>query len=182
MHRRRELPGRRTERVGGSFDTPRGIAFDSQGSFWVSEVGDPRIQKFNAADGFVMAIGKDVGGPGIKRCLSGPSCQVASNSSSGHGREWSAVEGSRHRVRDPRDRCRPRAVSSMTVLDSDGNFLWAFGSGVAVERRPCGPGCWTPGVQGSGAGEFNDPSGVTGDHLGNIYVSERGDGLHSDPQ
>jgi hypothetical protein len=163
--------------IGGSFDTPSGIAFDSQGNFWVSERGDPRIQKFDSADGFVMAVGKDVGGAGIKRCLSGPGCQAASYSSSGHGREWSTVEGVGTEFAD-RVLVADHGNESITVLDSDGNFLWEFGSGVAGGSGPqlCGSeNACTPGAQGSGAGEFNYPTGVTGDHLGNVYVSEGGD-------
>ncbi len=41
----------------GQFSRPRGIAADTKGNFYVADTGNARIQKFDAAGGFLLALG-----------------------------------------------------------------------------------------------------------------------------
>lgn len=160
--------------IPGSFDKPRGIAFDSTGSYWVAEVANPRVQKFNAADDFNLMVGKNVGGPGMDRCISILLCGAASPTGLPRGGQWAAVEGIGTGVGD-RVFVTDSQSNSVTVLSSDGSFERVLGKDVmGPGTKICNaPTLCVPGAAGGGGGEFTSPSGVTGDSAGNMYVSER---------
>jgi hypothetical protein len=78
-----------------------------------------------------------------------------------------------------------RANDRVDKFSSDGEFLLAWGWGVAdgkAEPQTCGPDAASamcePGIEGGGAGQFDDPSGiaVNGDTLsladGDVYVQD----------
>ncbi len=48
----------------GQFDKPLGVAVDGSGTIYVADSGNHRVQKFNAAGGFVTAWGESGPGPG----------------------------------------------------------------------------------------------------------------------
>ncbi len=50
--------------VDGDFNSPRRIAFDSQGNFYVSDGGNGRIQQFDAAGNWLRSLGSPGSAPG----------------------------------------------------------------------------------------------------------------------
>ncbi|UUY05490.1 NHL repeat-containing protein [Svornostia abyssi] len=159
--------------IPGSFDKPRGIAFDSTGSYWVAEVANPRVQKFNAADGFNLMVGKDVGGPGMDRCISVLLCGAASPTGLPRGGQWAAVEGIGTGVGD-RVFVTDHQSNSVTVLSSDGSFERVLGKDVM------GPGTkicnaatlCVPGVAGRQGRRVHQPQ-RRHRRLGGQHVCER---------
>jgi hypothetical protein len=54
------VAGLATDGVGGELSSPQGVAVGSDGSVYVTDQGNLRVQKFSAGGDFVYAIGKDV--------------------------------------------------------------------------------------------------------------------------
>ena len=75
------------QRLLAQFDSPRGLAFDSQGNLFVADYGNDRIRRIDASSGLVSTIaGQSThgesgdGGPAINAYLSSPSALVIDSS------------------------------------------------------------------------------------------------------
>jgi DNA-binding beta-propeller fold protein YncE len=72
--------------LGGEFSLPWNVAIGPDGSVYVTEVGNLRVQKFNSSAGFLLAWGRDVtagGGSGSETCTNAASCQKGGTGSLG---------------------------------------------------------------------------------------------------
>jgi uncharacterized protein (TIGR03663 family) len=117
----------------GTFDEPWGIAVGADGSVYVSDTWNNRIQKFNAKGEFIKEWG--VSGQGeTPYALWGPR-GIAIDA---QGHIYVADTGNKRIV----------------IYDSDGNSVGQFGS------------------IGSESGQFNEPVGVAVDTSGKVYVAD----------
>ena len=141
----------------GQFDTPSGLAVDqSDGSVYVADSNNNRVERFTPAGGYVSQFG---------------------SSGSGDG-QFSRPTGI---AVDPTDRS-VLVVDSINnrVLrfDKTGVFVSAFGWGVAdgkEEAQTCTTGCQA-GLGGGGEGEFAEPAGIAVDSTGRVYVLDQNNG------
>jgi DNA-binding beta-propeller fold protein YncE len=140
----------------GQLNAPQGTAV-SGGQVFVADTANNRVTVFNTVSGaFVRAFGKDVGGTGVDVCTS--SCAAG-----GAGFEAGELDG-------------PVGVAvsggQVFVADNDNNRVAAFNVATGAFTRAYGknvggPGTTTctgicqAGVVGSGAGELDEPVGVT---------------------
>ena len=129
----------------------------------MAEVGNPRLQKFSPGDAFLFTVGKNVGGSGVDKCANGPTCQPADGGV--RGDEFTTVEEIGTGFAD-RVLVADHQLRRITVLEPDGSFDWVWGKGVAGGAGPelctVAANC-AAGSDGTEAGAFSDPSGVTGD-------------------
>ena len=118
--------------LGGEFSTPWGVAIAADGSVYVTEIGNRRMQKFNASAGFLLAWGKDVsagGGTGFETCTAAASCQTGQSGSLGgeFGAPYGvAMDGNGDLYTIDRDNLRVQKFSA------SGNFLRAWGADVVT--------------------------------------------------
>jgi tripartite motif-containing protein 71 len=127
----------------GEFWEPRGVAVDSQGNLYVAEKVNHRIQKLSQDGRFLGWWGKNGGTGGG---------DVAIGSADGEFNLPYDV------AVDSRDRVYVTDTSNTRnqVFDSNGRFLWKWGS------------------PGSGPGQFFDPYTVAIDCRDNVYVTDEG--------
>jgi sugar lactone lactonase YvrE len=127
----------------GEFWEPRGVAIDSQGNVYVAEKQNHRIQKLGPDGRFLGFWGKNGGAGGG---------DIAIGSADGEFNLPYDV------AVDSRDRVYVTDTSNTRnqVFDSNGRFLWKWGS------------------PGSGPGQFFDPYGVAVDCRDNVYVTDEG--------
>jgi uncharacterized protein (DUF2147 family) len=170
--------GTATEGVGGAISNPAGVAVDSSNNVYVTEVGNDRIQKFDPSGAFLAAWGKDVvtgGGTGFEACTVAASCKAAATG--GLGGEMlnpAGIDvdstGNVYVADGGNDR--------IQKLGSDGAFQRAWGrdvvAGGAAGYEVCttAASCKAAATGGLG-GELSDPSGVTVDASGKVYVTDR---------
>ncbi len=150
----------------------RGIAIGADGSAYVSDVGNFRIDVFSPDGAFVRAFGKDVNPGGGDVCTT--SCQEGlDGEGAGAMNEPQGVafgfEGNLF-VADKKN-------NRIDVFSPAGTFIRAFGKGVNT-----GPGdpdvCTTecePGDSTGVAGAMDGPTGIAADS-GALYVSDYGNG------
>jgi hypothetical protein len=125
---------------GGELNSPQGIAIDqSDGSVYVTDQGNLRVQKFDEAGNFLLAFGKDVvtgGGTGFEICTVAASCKQGvsgalggefASTFSGHV-AVSPVDGN-VLVADPGNR-------RVQEFDSSGAFVRARGFDVIQPGKP----------------------------------------------
>jgi DNA-binding beta-propeller fold protein YncE len=156
----------------GGIQGMRGIAIGADGSAYVSDVGNFRIDVFSPDGTFVRAFGKDVNPSGGDVCTT--SCQEGlDGEGAGAMNEPQGVafgpEGNLF-VAD-------KVNNRIDVFSPAGAFLRAFGKGVNT-----GPGnpdvCTTacePGDSTGVAGAMDGPTGIAADS-GALYVSDYGNG------
>ena len=131
----------------GEFWGPRGIAVDGNGAVWVAEYGNHRIQVREPDGRWRVAGGKAGGGDGARGSGAGEFRGPWGIAVDGNGAVWVAEYGNqRIQVREP-----------------DGRWRVAFGK--------AGGGA---DAEGSGAGEFRNPSGIAVDGNGAVWVAEYG--------
>ncbi len=126
----------------GQFSEPLGLAAQSSGNIWVADSANNRVQEFSSEGKYVTQVGS----------LSKPQ-GVAVDSSSD---VW-VVDGLNDRVEE---------------LSSTGAFLKTFGWGVTngkAEAQVCTSSC-KAGIAGSGNGKFKEPTGITVDSKGELWV------------
>ena len=171
----------------GDFDQPSGIAVDSDGSVYVSEVGNDRIQRFSIADDGEDAFFED-SFPAFGE-LSDPRGMTVDD----EDRVYVADTG-HHRVRlYTGDGFAIGTIGSEG--DGDGEFEEPFDVAVCaldgrvyvVDREREDVQVFAPfddgadflfafGRPGSARGRFDEPSGIAVDHQCNVYVADTGNG------
>ncbi len=137
----------------GQFIHPFGIAVDVSGDIYVVDTGNRRIQKFDPDGNFIFKFGT----PGTR---DGRFFEPRGITLDGSGNIYVA-DAFNDRVQK---------------FDSSGNFVFMWGWGVrdgSEEFQICTENC-RPGLDGSGDGQFNVPSGVAVDGSGDIYVADTG--------
>jgi len=166
---------------GGAFSigtnlSPAALAVDqSDGSLYVTDVGNDRIQKFAADGTFIWAAGKGVnadGAPDPDLCLAGDACQAGED------------DGTEASFADVGGIAVDQADGRLYVLDSDndraqvfepgGSFAFMWGIDVAGGGVPetCASGC-QPGDSQSGVlGGFGNPIDITVGDGGDVYVTQ----------
>jgi DNA-binding beta-propeller fold protein YncE len=141
----------------GQFDFPQGIAIDqSDGSVYVVDGNNNRVEKFNSSGAFLSQLGTAGSAEGQ---LSGP-----------QGIAVSPVDGSVY-VADANN-------NRVAKFDSSGAFVHVFGYGVADGSdafQACSSSC-QPGLGGAEDGEFAGPTRVAIDSAGRVYVLDFGNG------
>lgn len=181
--------------LGGMFRSAQGIAIDeSDGSVYVSEQTNLRVQKFTADGQFVRAWGKDV--DAVNPSVTGEVCTVGANCKAGvtggttlaRGGEFTstfsghlavapvgAPNAGNVVVADPGN----RRVQEFTPV---GGFVRAWGfdvvqPGVVTTFEVCtvAADCKTAAAGGSGIGQFaaSEPTRVAVDSTGAIYTVEQ---------
>jgi DNA-binding beta-propeller fold protein YncE len=156
----------------GEIERMRGIAIGADGSSYVSDEGNFRIDVFAPHGTFVRAFGKDVNPGGGDVCTTSSGCQEGlDGESAGAMNEPQGVafgpEGNLF-VADKKN-------NRIDVFAPDGTFVRAFGKGV----NPGGGDVCTiecePGESTGVAGAMNGPTGIAADS-GALYVSDYGNG------
>jgi DNA-binding beta-propeller fold protein YncE len=155
--------------VAGDMSEPRGIAVDSSGALYVADYGNQRIDVFSPAGSFIRAFGKEVNPGGGDVCTT--ACQSGqAGGDAGMMRlqlDVAVAPGDQIVVANS-------ANNRIDVFSSTGSFIRGFGKGVnpgGGNVCTTGTGCQeVPG--GTGAGAMSNPSGVSADAEGNVYVSE----------
>jgi tripartite motif-containing protein 71 len=163
--------------LGGEFQFPWNVAVGVDGSVYVTDLDNRRVQKFNSSGGFVLAWGKDVaadGGTGFEKCTVAASCKQGQ--AGGLGGELNAPAGIAvdHAGDVYVDDANNQRID---VLDSSGNFLRAWGMDVVTGGSTGFEICTNAascrgGSGGQLGGELNSPYDVSVDGAGDVYVSD----------
>jgi DNA-binding beta-propeller fold protein YncE len=178
-----------TGTLGGEFNSPQGIAVDqADGSVYVTDQTNFRVQKFDATGTFVLAFGRDVLTGGVTTtevCTVAASCKIGTAGAAG-GEFASTFSGhvavvpagapnaGNVIVADPAN----RRVQEFT---SAGAFVLAFGAdvdnpsgGTAFEVCTVAANCKIAATGGNGVGQFStsQPTRVAADATGAIYTVE----------
>ena len=136
----------------GSFNTPKGIAFDSSGNMWVADSGNNRIEEFNSSGTYINSIGAgyngisgSIGSSGIDSGQFNAPYGITIDSSNNI---WVA-DYNNNRVQE---------------LDSSGTFLNGIGAGYNGVAGPIG--AWN-----AKAGQFSGPNSVAVASNGAVFVT-----------
>jgi DNA-binding beta-propeller fold protein YncE len=158
--------------TGGAFTAPGGIAVSSD-AVWVADSQFRRIQKFDLAGHFELAIGKDViknnGVTGFEICTDASQC--SGNQSGPKGGEFNGA----NIATDPAGNLYEADAGANRIqkFDSSGHFLaaWGFGvaGGVGYEICTVAANCQVGGG-GNFGGTLLDPEGIATDTSGHVYV------------
>ena len=164
---------------------PTGIAADSKGHLWITDVNNNRVQQWSAPierPAYMSAFGSAGSGAG----QSGATGDVAVGID---GAFW-VVDKSNNRVQrfDSSGKFvakfgslgssigqfnRPTGIA----IDRDGNLLIADSNNNRIQKfDPDGQFLANFGSTGTGNGQFSGPEGVVADLEGNIWVSDSGNG------
>ncbi len=155
----------------GGIDGPRGVAVAADGTSYVVDSRNFRIDVFSPDGAFVRAFGKDVSPSGSDVCTSATGCQI------GLDEESAGAMDDPHGVAiGPEGNIfvGDRSNNRIDVFSPDGAFLRAFGKNV----NPGGGDVCTAVCQnGDGlavAGDMSEPRGIAADSSGAIYVADYG--------
>jgi hypothetical protein len=154
----------------GELALPSGVALDGAGNVYVGEGAGDRISVFTSGGSFVRAFGANVGGAGVDVCTT--SCSTAtSGSAAGQLNEpfevgYNPLTGEVLVPEFNNDR--------VSVYTPTGTFLRAFGEDVdpngGTGFEICTATC-KHGTMSGAPGSIDQPSGVTVDCRGTIYVA-----------
>ena len=137
---------------GGELAMPFGIALDAGGRLYVSNVGNARVEVFDAATGaFAFAFGKNVGGAGVNTCAVACQAGLTDGTPGSLGGAYGIAAG-------------PNGEVYVTDLETRG--VQVFGSAGEYRRRF--------GEAGAGSGQFAAPYSVAVDAQGTAYVTDLG--------
>jgi len=147
--------------AGGTFTTPIGIAVDqSDGSFYVVDSGNRRVQKFDATGKFVLMFGG-----GVNQTTAGNLCTAASGNTCKQG-----VAGSGNGAFGGTTTMVGIAVDPVShdvyVADPTNNRIQRFDSGGNFKSAISNPG--------TGTTQFTNAKGVATDAAGNLYIVDSG--------
>jgi YD repeat-containing protein len=138
---------------GGQFSHPQAVAVDASGNAWVADTENNRIEKFSSTGTFIAAYGTK--GTGVLQ-FSSP-WGVAVNQTTGN---VYVGDTGNNRIEE---------------LSSSGAFVevigWSVNSSGKAELEVCKTSC-KAGTVGSGNGQFDEPSGLTIDSQGNLWVAD----------
>jgi hypothetical protein len=135
--------GLTTDGIGGELSNPQGIAVGSDGSVYVTDQGNLRVQKFGPDGSFVHAIGKDVtiGGSTLEEiCTVSANCKPGAQG--GRGGEFAGSGGtlfSGHPAVNPvNDHLVVPDPANRRVqeFNPSGGFVRAWGFDVVITGRP----------------------------------------------
>ena len=131
----------------GEFSHPSGIAVDGDGTVWVAEWANQRIQAMGRDGQWTVVAGKPGGGPGAIGTGPGEFSRPSGIAVDGNQTVWVA-DTENHRIQS---------------MGRDGQWN-------VVAGKPGGG----PGAIGTGAGEFSRPSGIAVDGNQTVWVAESG--------
>jgi sugar lactone lactonase YvrE len=158
--------------LGGEFNFPGAVATDSAGDVYVADSSNNRIEKFDSSGVFLLAWGKDVGGPSVEFCTVAANCQAGSvggqgGEFAGNGPDGVAIDASGNVY------VTESSGNRVQKFDSSGNFLLAWGKnvgglglGICTVAASC-----QAGSSGGLGGELFTPEGVAADASG-VYVAD----------
>src|SRR5262245_23722377 len=169
-----------TSRIGGEFNTPRGLGMNTTGNggvpagtFYVADAGNNRVQRFSPTGGFVSTWGFGVRNGDLSfqtctvaaNCLTGKSGTGAGQLTGPTGLAVDSTTGAVYVFETRR----------ISVFSATGTFLGAFGWGVAngtAALQFCSSVCQgaTNGNSVSAPGQLINPGGLTFVN-GELYVS-----------
>ncbi|MGO0059996.1 Ig-like domain-containing protein [Brevibacillus fluminis] len=176
----------------GEFHTPAGVAVDRSGNLYVADYGNHRIQKLTAAENiwsqwcattivsgsllgeFNVPSGVAVDSSGNMYVVDAINNRIQKLSGSTNTwSEWKKIGGGAGS--DLGEFSMPFGVA----VDSSGNVYVADYGNNRIQKLTISTNTWSEwkkvdGGEGSGLGEFNQPSGVAVDSSGNVYVADSG--------
>ena len=158
--------------LAGEFNFPSAVATDAAGNVYVADASNFRIQKFDSSGTFLLAWGKDAGGPGVNVCTVAADC--VSGTSGVQGGEFSA-NGPDGVATDTNGNVyvTESGANRVQKFDSSGNFLRAWGKGVGGAASICtAAASCAAGATGNAGGDFFTPEGIATDSAGNVYVAD----------
>jgi len=160
------------------FSNPTGVAVDGSGNIYVSDAGNNAVKKFNSAGTWIWTGTTYISNPQAVVVDSSGNVDVSSKcydyivQYDSNGNYLRAIGGGGYgngQFSDPygvvvdsagdmfvTDTSGYYGNNRIQILDSQGHYLWQFGSGGSVN------------------GQFNDPTGVGVDSAGNIFVTDAG--------
>lgn len=136
----------------GQFNHPETIATDASGNVWVVDMENSRIEKLSGSGSFIAAYGSK--GTGNAQFSKPSGIAINQNTGSVY-------------VTDT-------ANNRIEKFSSAGTFEMAVGWSVKdgkAEAETCTTEC-KAGIAGSGNGQFHEPTGLTVDANGNIWVTD----------
>lgn len=156
----------------GEIEGMRGVAIGADGSAYVSDVGNFRIDVFSPDGTFVRAFGEDVNPGGGDVCTT--SCQEGLD-----GEGAGAMNEPQGLAFGPEGNLfvADKENNRIDVFSLTGTFLRAFGKGVNTgpgNPDVCTTGC-EPGDSTGVAGAVSEPTGIAAGS-GALYVSDYGNG------
>lgn len=161
----------------GQFHHPGDVAADPEGSFWVADTYNYRLQKFNAKGEFLLQV-NNLGGTGEKLYPAGVATDAAGNvyeADWGNGGvyEYSPSGAFIRKIgtagEGPGQVSRPEDVA----VDGKGNIIVAdTGNGRLVEFNSKGEWVRNMGTKGKGAEQLGEPTGIDVDAAGDVFVAD----------
>jgi DNA-binding beta-propeller fold protein YncE len=153
----------------GQIEKMRGVAIGADGSAYVADNGNFRIDVFAPDGTFLRAFGKDVNPGGGEVCTTATGCQMGLD-----GEGAGAMNGPHGVAFGPEGNLfvSDRKNNRIDVFAPDGTFLRAFGREVnPVGGNVCTTVCQA-GAAGASAGALNEPRGLDVDASGSVFVSD----------
>jgi len=168
----------------GQFANPRNVALAPDGSLYVVDTNNHRIQKFDAAGNFVLAFGSQGAGPGQFQEPWGIAVDAAGTvyvadtwnhriqKFDAEGKfltAWGRYASTNGQLGEPGVFWGPRGIA----IDHDGNlYITDTGNKRVQKFDPEGNFLGQWGGYGIEPGQFDEPVGIVIDEKGNIYIAD----------
>lgn len=156
----------------GQFYWPYGVAVDDTGNVYVADTSNHRLQKYDGSGTLLSMWGWGVqdGAAAFQICTSG--CRKGT--AGGGDRQFNTLSGV---AVDALGNVYVADIGNDRIqkLDSSGVLISMWGWGVkdgTSTAQICTGGC-QQGIAGSGAGQFQLPSGVAIDAAGDIFIADK---------